>query len=103
MLLLALVPLIAYVVIRAAGASTESVRGVALPAWLFTLAAWGAFEAGKSGNARAVIVGLASLGLGIFTIVVPTADPLIGLAAAALMFLMLHVVKPRPASHLPSR
>lgn len=102
-LLLALVPLTAFVIVRLVGAPVQSIRAVALTTWLFLIAAAGVYEAGKRADSRLVGVGLIAFILGVVTIVVPTSHPLIGLAAVVLMLVPMYLARKRPGASGPYR
>ena len=91
-----------FVGLRIAGVTTQAIRAVALPVWLFTLAAWGAFMAGERGDLGSLVVGALAFVLGMATVTVPTFDPLIGLGASVLMFAALHIWK-KPTDSADSR
>lgn len=85
-----------FAILRAVGAPARSIGAVALAIWLFLLAAAGAYEAGRRADSRLVGVGLVAFVLGVGTVLMPTSEVVLGLAAVVAMLVPLFIAKRQP-------
>lgn len=95
-LVLLVVAVALFAVLRAVGAPARSIGAVALAIWLFLLAAAGAYEAGRRADSRLVGVGLVAFVLGVGTVLMPTSEVVLGLAAVVAMLVPLFIAKRQP-------
>ena len=95
-LVLLLVAVALFAVLRVVGAPARSIGAVALAIWLFLLAAAGAYEAGRRADSRLVGVGLVAFVLGVGTVMMPTSEVVLGLAAAVAMLVPLFIARRQP-------